>query len=318
MLIIEELGLIQHSRLPKKERWVIALCPKCNKETRIRKAAAARNKHCKKCSREIVGAKVAKHNHNKKGKKSLTYSTWNKMRDRCNNPNNNNFKYYGGRGISVDPEWNSFNQFLKDMGERPSKEYSLDRIDYNGNYCKENCRWTLSSIQAKNKRSTLLITMMGEELCLLDWCVKLGKDYKLINGRIQKSRWPIHKALELDESIEITTKNIKQPLSKEEIIERNNRRREVARIGGLASKAVGAQSMGGKAAAALGICILNGLKVAKPILVIDMETGECKEFRSSSNLSIELGIKTGSTIRRYVKSGRLLYGRYKIERTKND
>lgn len=74
------------------------------------------------------------------------------MKSRCDNPKNPAFKYYGGRGISYDVSWESFDQFLVDMGERPTGT-SLDRIDSNGPYNKGNCRWVDSLTQAQNTRN---------------------------------------------------------------------------------------------------------------------------------------------------------------------
>ena len=83
--------------------------------------------------------------------KGPTYSSWRAMHKRCRNANHKDFANYGGRGITVCQEWFSYRQFLADMGERPDGR-SIDRINVNGNYEKENCRWATASEQARNKR----------------------------------------------------------------------------------------------------------------------------------------------------------------------
>jgi hypothetical protein len=80
------------------------------------------------------------------------YSIWNDMRKRCDNKIKETWPNYGGRGISYNPEWKDFNNFYKDMGESYSDNLSLERIDVNGDYSKENCEWIPLSEQAKNKR----------------------------------------------------------------------------------------------------------------------------------------------------------------------
>lgn len=83
--------------------------------------------------------------------KSPTYSSWNSMKQRCNNEKAPGYKNYGGRGITYDKNWEKFENFVNDMGTRP-KNTTLDRLDVNGNYCKENCKWSTKLEQQHNLR----------------------------------------------------------------------------------------------------------------------------------------------------------------------
>lgn len=84
--------------------------------------------------------------------KTITYRTWTSMKARCKNPSVNRYEYYGGRGITYDTKWETFEGFYEDMGKRPSKRHQLDRIDNDGNYTKDNCRWITRSKNQRNKR----------------------------------------------------------------------------------------------------------------------------------------------------------------------
>lgn len=89
---------------------------------------------------------------------SPEYMTWTDMKTRCLNPNSTGYKNYGGRGISVCERWmNDFQSFLDDMGRKPSKDHSIDRIDHDGDYEPSNCRWATITEQANNKRTTVCI-----------------------------------------------------------------------------------------------------------------------------------------------------------------
>lgn len=104
-----------------------------------------------------------KHNHTTLSGKSPTYSTWDNMVQRCTNMNAVAWPYYGGRGISVDPDWFVFGNFLADMGLRP-EGMSLDRVNPDGNYCKDNCRWASKAEQSQNTKRTKLNPELVREI----------------------------------------------------------------------------------------------------------------------------------------------------------
>ena len=79
------------------------------------------------------------------------YQIWEDMKSRCNNPNTNCYHSYGGRGIKYDPRWEDFLEFKADVFESYDDNLTLDRIDPNGDYCKENCKWSTKSVQSRNK-----------------------------------------------------------------------------------------------------------------------------------------------------------------------
>lgn len=113
-----------------------------------------RRGHSKSCgciSRESAVQRFTTHGHTKKGQ-STEYKAWSNMISRCTNSNTTYYDNYGGRGISVCDRWLSFENFLSDMGLKPSPKHSIDRIDVNGNYEPSNCRWATMNQQARNTR----------------------------------------------------------------------------------------------------------------------------------------------------------------------
>ena len=93
------------------------------------------------------------HGHTIDGKQTLTYNSWLSMKYRCLNPNQKAYRYYGELGITICERWMVFDNFLSDMGERPSKGYTLDREDSYGNYTADNCKWSTWKVQRANRRS---------------------------------------------------------------------------------------------------------------------------------------------------------------------
>ena len=103
------------------------------------------------------------------------YKSWCMMKSRCNNPNYTHHEYYGGRGIKVCDRWNeSFDAFYEDMGDRPTPKHTLDRIDSNGNYTPENCRWATRHEQVINRRNEVLLEYQGRQVSLVEIAMETG------------------------------------------------------------------------------------------------------------------------------------------------
>jgi len=119
------------------------------------------------------GCAKRKHYESMSGGYTSMYRRWLSMRERCNNPLAKSYKHYGGRGIRVCPEWEDYLTFKRDMGDCP-KGRSLDRIDNNGDYCKENCRWATVVEQAENTRAVRKIAFNGQTRTLSAWAREFG------------------------------------------------------------------------------------------------------------------------------------------------
>jgi hypothetical protein len=141
----------------------------------------------------------------KNSKTTRAYMAWQNMKRRCVDPNRREFKNYGGRSLGFDREWESFDSFLRDMGEPPAGT-SLDRKDNSRGYSKDNCRWATKRQQVLNTRRNRTITHRGVSLTLFEWAEKLKINYSTLRARIDRG-WSLDRAMELDKSciyLEIT------------------------------------------------------------------------------------------------------------------
>ena len=123
---------------------------------------------------------------------------WKTIRARCYNEKSKDYDRYGGRGITMCDEWkDSFERFYSDMGDRPSKEYSIDRIDNEGIYSLSNCRWSTNKEQGRNKRNTIFVEHNGERRALIEVCEELSLNYGSVANRIRRLGWSSEKALSI-------------------------------------------------------------------------------------------------------------------------
>lgn len=144
-----------------------------------------RTGHTKSCgclARDTLRNRNTIHSHSG----SVTYKSWQDMKARCRNPRQRDYPNYGGRGIKVCDRWNEFAFFLADMGIRPV-DMTLDRIDPNGNYEPDNCRWATAETQANNKSGTIRVTIDGQTKSLSQWArhfkIEISKaSYRYRNG----------------------------------------------------------------------------------------------------------------------------------------
>lgn len=154
---------------------------------------SGRSRSCGCLQRERASANIkhgcARHN----GRRS-EHRIWCQMRQRCASPKDKRFHDYGGRGIRVCPRWESFECFLEDVGQRPSGEHSLDRIDNDGNYEPGNVRWATRSEQQRNRRNSIRLAFRGESLLLVEWAERLGVKYTTLETRLRRG-WSVERTL---------------------------------------------------------------------------------------------------------------------------
>ena len=172
------------SRQSRRVLW-ICLC-ECGTKSSVRadQLNADRSRCCKTCGSERTHGMT----------NTPEYSSWDAMKKRCNNPNAEKFPNYGGSGITVCERWKSFENFYADMGPKPSASHSIERKNGSLGYYPENCKWATPGEQARNKRTTVLLTFQGETMCMKDLAVKFGIGASCLRKRLLKG-WSIERAL---------------------------------------------------------------------------------------------------------------------------
>lgn len=155
-----------------------------------------RSGHVKSCGclhREAVTT----HGNAPRKNHSPEYRVWAGMITRTTNANPflHGYGNYMGRGIAVCERWLVFENFLEDMGRRPGPHFSIDRIDNDGNYCPENCRWATKKEQSRNTRANKMVTYNGETKCLAEWVDRVGIPRQTIRTRLRLG-WTVEKAFE--------------------------------------------------------------------------------------------------------------------------
>jgi hypothetical protein len=133
----------------------------------------------------------SRHGHSPQSKRSSEYTSWVSMLQRCQNPNHTEYLRYGGRGITVHAPWaDSFVAFLAHMGPKPTPKHTIERIDNDGNYEPGNVRWATRKEQARNKASTVMLTVGSTTLCQSEWAKRQGINADTIRYRLRRGATP--------------------------------------------------------------------------------------------------------------------------------
>jgi len=147
---------------------------------------------CKCRNREIV----TKHGMSRGYTQHFLYKSWSAMHARCQCETNEAYPRYGGRGIKVCERWKNFSLFLEDVLPTWEKGKTMDRIDNDGNYCKENVRWADQTTQCNNQSKNRRLTYKGETLTVAQWARRIGISYMTLIGRITALKWSVEDAIE--------------------------------------------------------------------------------------------------------------------------
>jgi len=172
-----------------KKRWMVFCICECGNTVDVRRSSfeSGSTKSCGCLQKEKVMEAITKHGNARVGSVTSEYRTWDCIIQRCHNSNNPEFECYGGRGIGVCERWEKFENFLEDMGKKPGLKYTIDRIDNDGDYCKENCKWATRKEQSRNKRNNNWLECDGKTMVKADWLKELGTNNVFVDRRLKKN-----------------------------------------------------------------------------------------------------------------------------------
>jgi hypothetical protein len=179
----------------RRTRWVCKCS--CGKEKTVIAYSLTSGKQvsCGCFKKERLGKAATKHGHSANGKLSREYQAWSGAKKRCYDINTEKYPIYGGRGITVCDRWkNSFENFLADMGKCPDN-YSIDRIDNDGNYEPNNCRWATKKEQVRNRTTTLRFSWNGKSMTLAEIAEENGIRYGALYKAVRVRGNPLEKAV---------------------------------------------------------------------------------------------------------------------------
>lgn len=175
----------------RRTRW-ICLC-ECGKTTTVVKDSL--NIGTKSCG--CLKGGVVIHGHAYAKRPTPEYKTWCGMKERCLNQNNPAYARYGGRGIEICDHWiSSFQRFYADMGQKPSPKHSIERIDNDGPYSPDNCKWATQSEQCRNRRNSTIVQYEGKSFTLIGLAEYMGIHYKRLHSLYRYLGYSIEEAVE--------------------------------------------------------------------------------------------------------------------------
>lgn len=195
------LTVIERVESPKAQAQWRCVCD-CGKET-IVASQSLRCGHTRSCGcygREVSASHTPSFYTHGESRTRL-YGIWKGMRSRCRSKNCKFFEYYGGRGIKVCQDWNESYVLFRDwaLANGYQENLTIDRIDVNGNYCPENCRWVSMKVQMNNTRANRRITLNGESKTMAEWAESTGLSYETIRNRTIKGK-PADEVLQMPEA----------------------------------------------------------------------------------------------------------------------